>query len=260
MTPDLSLIRIILVEPRVPENIGMAARAMKNCGLSRLALVRPADHLSSAACRPAMEALPILQKAEVFEDLPSALAGSRMVVGTTRRGGEDRRPLLTPAEWIRDHLPRAAGHEVSVLFGTEKDGLTAKAIGLCDLLVTIPANPVFPSFNLAQAVLLVGYELFRATPEPARKGTKLDLAPAGSREDLFRHLEAVLHRIGFMDRKNPGRILPRLRRLFGRTSLERREVRILRGILSQVEWALEREERGRRGGGPDAAQRPGPAT
>src|SRR5512144_1972154 len=114
MIPDLSLIRIVLVEPRVPENIGMAARAMKNCGLSRLILVRPVDHLSAAACRPAMEAYPLVQSAEVHSGLPDAIAGSRMVVGATRRGGQDRHPLLTPREWIRDLLPRADGQEVSI--------------------------------------------------------------------------------------------------------------------------------------------------
>ena len=239
MPLDLSLIRIVLVEPRVPENIGMAARAMKNCGLSRLALVGAVDHLTPSACRPAMEALPILEAAEIFSDLPSAVARSRMVVGTTRRGGQDRGPLHTPAEWIRDLLPRAAGQEVSILFGTEKDGLTREAVGLCDVLVRIPAHPDFVSFNLAQAVLLIGYELFRAVPGPRREQEELDLATAESRERLFRHLDTVLLRIGFLREDNPRRILPTLRRLFGRTSLEEREVRVLRGILSQVEWALE---------------------
>ena len=106
---DLSVIRIVLVDPRIPENIGMAARAMKNCGLSRLALVRGADPRQPAACRAAMDALSILETTETFADLDSAVAGSRMVVGTTRRGGQDRQPLLTPPEWIRDVLPRAAG-------------------------------------------------------------------------------------------------------------------------------------------------------
>src|SRR5262249_44429909 len=102
MALNLDRIRIVLVEPRISENIGMAARAMGNCGLSRLVLVNPVDHLSAAACRPAMEAHHLVQAAQVFPDLLSAIAGSRMVVGTTRRGGQDRRPLLTPTDWIRD--------------------------------------------------------------------------------------------------------------------------------------------------------------
>jgi tRNA/rRNA methyltransferase len=236
---DLSSIRIVLVEPRIPENIGMAARAMKNCGLFRLVLVSPADHLGPAAGRPALEAFPILEAAEVFPDLPSAVEHSRMVAGTTRRVGQDRQPMLAPADWIRDFLPRAGGEEVSILFGTEKDGLTREALDLCDVLLTLPAHPVFPSFNLAQAVLLVGYEIFRATPEFRKEGKKLHLATASDREALFRHLEEVLLRIGFLREEKPGRVLSTLRRLFGRTSLEEREVRILRGILSQVEWALE---------------------
>src|SRR5262249_39228710 len=148
MLPDFSLIRIVLVEPRISENIGMAARAMKNFGLSRMVLVRPADHRGAAAARPAMEARPILEAAGVVADLPAALAGSRMVVGATRRGGQDRSPLLSPEAWIRDVLPRAGGQQVSILFGTEKDGLTREAVDLCDVLITLPANPRFPSFNL----------------------------------------------------------------------------------------------------------------
>jgi len=246
MPLDLSLIRIVLVEPRVPENIGMAARAMKNCGLSRLALVGAVDHLTPSACRPAMEALPILEAAEVFSDLPSAVARSRMVVGTTRRAGQDRRPLHSPAEWIRDVLPRAGGQEVSILFGTEKDGLTREAVDRCDVLVRIPAHPDFVSFNLAQAVLLIGYELFRAAPDSRREPEKIDLATAESRESLFQHLDTVLLRIGFLREDNPGRILSTLRRLFGRTSLEEREVAVLRGILSQVEWALDHRAGGKK--------------
>jgi tRNA/rRNA methyltransferase len=245
LSVDLSRIRIVLVEPKVPENIGMSARAIKNCGLSRLILVNPADYLSPAAVRPAMEAYPLVTSAEVHGDLDAALAGSRMVAGTTRRAGQDRRPLLTPAEWIRDFLPRAEGADVSILFGTEKDGLSRAAVDRCDALIGIPAHPGYASFNLAQAVLLVAYELFRASGVAAPPGSQREpLADQLQREELYRHLEEVLLRIGFLHENNPGRIMGSLRRLFGRTGLEEREVRILRGILSQIEWALksEREE------------------
>ena len=240
---DLSRFRIVLVEPRVPENIGMAARAMKNCGLSRLVLVRPVDHLSAAACRPAMEAYPLVQSAEVHSGLPDAIAGSRMVVGSTRRGGQDRHPLLTPREWIRDLLPRADGQEVSILFGAEKDGLSREAVDRCDVLITLPAHPGYGSFNLAQAVLLVGYELFRSSAEYTERDARLDLATEMEREDFFAHLEGVLLRVGFLHANNPGRIMTSLRRLFGRAGLEEREVRILRGVLSQIEWALKQGPR-----------------
>jgi TrmH family RNA methyltransferase len=240
---DLSRVRIVLVEPRIPENIGMAARAMKNCGLSRMALVRPAEHLGAAACRPAMEARTLLETAEVFQDPAAAVAGSGMVVGATRRGGQDRQPLLSPDDWIRKLLPRAEGREVSILFGTEKDGLTREALDLCDALITIPANPEFPSFNLAQAVLLVCHGLFRAAEDVPREAKREpDLSTSREREELFSHMETVLLRIGFLHRDKPGRVLITLRRLFGRTSLRKREIRILRGILSQVEWALKKAE------------------
>ena len=240
---DLGQFRIVLVEPRLPENIGTAARAMKNCGLSRLALVRPVDPLSAAALRPAMEARDLVERAEVFDRLEEAVRSSRMVVGTTRRAGQDRSPLLSPQEWIRQVLPRAEGQEVSLLFGTEKDGLDRAAVDRCDVLLTIPAHPGFASFNLAQAVLLVGYELFRASSEFPSGEAPLELATLQAREEFYRHLESVLLRIGFLHSNNPGRILASLRRLFGRSGLEEREVRILRGILSQVEWALRQEPR-----------------
>ncbi|HEV8375722.1 MAG TPA: RNA methyltransferase [Candidatus Polarisedimenticolia bacterium] len=238
MSLDLSRIRIVLVDPKVPENVGMTARAMMNCGLSRLALVRPSDHRSPAAVRPAMEAYTLVESAEVHPDLDSALTGSKMVAGTTRRTGQDRHPLLTPAEWIRDFLPRARGSEVSILFGTEKDGLSREAVDRCDVLIGIPAHAGYPSFNLAQAVLLVAYELFRASQDVPPAASPMELADQKQREEFYRHLEDVLLRIGFLYENNPGRIMGSLRRLFGRTGLEEREVRILRGILSQVDWAL----------------------
>jgi tRNA/rRNA methyltransferase len=239
---DLSHIRIVLVEPRVPENIGMSARAMKNCGLSHLVLVRPVDHRSAAACRPAMEAYPLVLSAEVYDSLAQAVAGSRMVVGATRRGGQDRHPLLAPGEWIHDFLPRAEGQEVSILFGCEKDGLSREAVDRCDLLLTLPAHPHYGSFNLAQAVLLVGYELFRSTGAARAGEARLDLAAQKDREDFFGHLERLLLEVGFLHENNPGRIMTSLRRLFGRAGLEDRDLRILRGLLSQIQWALHRGE------------------
>jgi len=241
---DLSRIRIVLVEPRVPENIGMAARAMKNCGVSRLVLVRPVEHLSAAACRPAMEAFPLVQSAEVHPRLDEAIQGSRMIVGATRRGGQDRYPLLTPSEWIREVLPRAEGQEVSILFGAEKDGLSTEATDRCDVLLRLPAHPDFGSFNLAQAVLLVCYELFRASEHYTAAEKPLELATDKEREEFFVHLEGLLLTVGFLHENNPGRIMSSLRRLFGRTGLEGRDIRILRGILSQIEWALKQGPRG----------------
>jgi tRNA/rRNA methyltransferase len=242
MSLDLSRIRIVLVEPRVPENIGMSARAMKNCGLSHLVLVDPVDPLSVAACRPAMDAVGLVRSAAIVATLAEAVAGSRMVVGATRRGGQDRHPLVTPPDWIREYLPRAEGQEVSIVFGCEKDGLSREALDRCDLLLTLPAHPDYGSFNLAQAVLLVGYELFRNSDACGPGGSRLELAAEKDREEFFIHLERLLLEVGFLHENNPGRIMTSLRRLFGRAGLEERDLRILRGILSQIEWALHRRE------------------
>ena len=245
MSLDPGTIRIVLVEPQTAENIGMTARALRNCGLSRLVLVRPVEFRTAAAYRPAMEAFPILEAAEVFDDLALSVGRSRMVIGTTRRAGQDRHPLITPAEMVQDVLPRAKGKEVSILFGTESDGLSREALDLCDILVAVPGHPDFPSFNLAQAVLLVAYEIFRTSPEFVGQESQVELATVEKREAFYQQLEQVLLHIGFLQQNNPGRVLSSLRRLYSRAGLGDRDVRILRGILSQVEWALDFKSEGK---------------
>src|SRR5262249_31106306 len=150
------------------------------------------------------------QSAEIHDSLAAAVAGSGLVVGATRRGGQDRHPLLGPDEWIRDYLPRADGHDVSIVFGCEKDGLSREELDRCDLLLALPANPEYGSYNLAAAVLLVGYELFRSSPSVPQRREKADLTSRQEREDFFAHLEQVLLEVGFLHPNNPGRIMTTL--------------------------------------------------
>jgi tRNA/rRNA methyltransferase len=236
----LARISFVLVEPQQPGNIGSCARALANMGLTRLVLVSPPDHLGGDARRMAMGGSTVLEQARVARTLPQALAAAGLVIGTTRRAGKNRGPLLGMEEAAVRAIDAArAGNEVAMVFGREDSGLTTEELDACGLHATIPADPSYPSLNLAQAVLVAAYELRRAAavegdPEPR------DLATASEVEAFFGQLSETLDAIGFLNPQNPEEVMHALRRLFGRASLEPREVRILRGILSQTQWAAGR--------------------
>jgi tRNA/rRNA methyltransferase len=231
---------IILVEPSLAVNVGAAARAMKNMGFSRLRLVyadNKAKHLSDPARRMSAGSEEILEQAQVFPSLDEALADIQVVAGCTARQGKGRSPLLAP-RGLREH---AAGHgpetRFGVVFGREDRGLTNAELDLCHLVVTVPTAPEHPSLNLAQAVLLICYELrggaAAGSPDMHAQGPP---ATSGELEELYRHARKVLLRVGFLDPQNPDRILRVLRRMLGRVGPDSREVAILRGILRQMDW------------------------
>lgn len=244
----LGRIAVVLVEPREPGNVGATARALANMGLGRLVLVRPAPFLVPEAFRMALAARPILERAEVHDDLGKALAAYGFVAGTTRRGGADRRGAIGPRELAAEAVRAAAAADVAVLFGREESGLTNDELKYCQRLVTIPSDGGFASLNLAQAVLVVAYELFRAAA-----GTPPASAPAGraatrSLEGLFAHMEEVLLQIGYLPAGNPGRMMRVMRRIIGRAACDEREIRALRGIFRQASWYVRRHG-GQAGGG-----------
>lgn len=229
---------IVLVEPLHPGNIGAAARAMKNMGFRRLRLVNPTDPFCSEARRMASGALDILERAEIFQSLPEALADLHVTVGLTARTGKGRIRKLDPhglVRHLRSYPPEA---RLGLVFGREDRGLSNQELDLCNLLVTIPTAPEHPSLNVAQAVLLVCYEFLKEAAEPTADARPRKTVPAPSEEleALYRHGREVLLRIGFLHESNPDRILRVLRRIFGRIGLESREVSILRGILRQMDW------------------------
>jgi tRNA/rRNA methyltransferase len=236
----LDRISFVLVEPQQPGNIGSCARALANMGLSRLVLVSPPDHRGGDARRMAMGGSAVLEQARVTRSLPQALAETGLVIGTTRRTGKNRGPLLgIEAAAARAVDAAREGNEVALVFGREDSGLTTEELDACGLLATIPADASYPSLNLAQAVLVAAYEVRRAagveqSPEPR------GLAPANEVEAFFGQLAEVLEEIGFLNPQNPEEVMHALRRLYGRAALEPREVRILRGILSQMRWAAGR--------------------
>jgi TrmH family RNA methyltransferase len=229
-----TLVRIVLVDPSHPGNVGSVARAMKNMAVSDLVLVRPRSFPHSESNALAAGADDILANARVVPTVSAAVADCSFVAGTTSRPRSYYWEFTTP----RDVAARIVGfpdeNRAALLFGSERYGLGTEDLQYCNVLVRIPANPEYCSLNLAMSVQLLSYELFLAREQP-RSHTQLELplAPAGDVEHFYRHLHAVLNEIDFEDRT--GHLMERLRRLFNRAQLDRNELNILRGILSAVQ-------------------------
>jgi tRNA/rRNA methyltransferase len=237
----LDSISVILVRPRFPENIGSVARAMKNMGLGRLVLVNGCSPLHGNAYKLASGAEEILERAEEVPTLREAVNDMGCVVGMTCRKGKGRDPVLSPKELVEKLVPLTQGNTIGLAFGSEKEGLTNEELSLCHLFVRIPSADTFPSLNLAQSVMVVCYELFTASSAVAVPPSRL--APAGDLEKMFEHMEKTLMDIGFLNPKQSKSMMRSLRNLFGRTHMNEREVRILQGIWSQVDWHTRRKEK-----------------
>lgn len=236
MTDILSRVRIVLVEPSHPGNIGGAARAMKTMGLMDLALVSPARYPDPQAEWRAAGAQDVLENARVFPSLVDAIADCHWVVGTSTRSRRIPWPLDSAEAVARQVIERPPGEQVAILFGRETSGLTNAELQKCHTHLVIPANPSYPSLNLAMAVQVVGYEIFHQLGEAAVDADRWDRIPAtvAQIEGLIGHLEAVLVDSEFLDPANPGQTMTRLRRLLTRITPDETEVQMLRGILSQL--------------------------
>ena len=238
----LENITIVLVRPQYAGNMGSVSRAMKNMGLSRLILVSPEqDPLSAEARMMATSAKEILKGAKVFSSLEEALSGFRWIAATSARKGINRGPFISPKEICPEIIAQARLVPVAILFGPEDKGLTNKELDPCHALISVPTHPGLHSLNLAQAVLILCYELYLTTLLASEKGSSASSPtpkPAEFQkvEGMFTHLEELLLRIGFLGPKNPRRIMHALRRIFGRAGLADRDVSILRGIFRQLEW------------------------
>jgi TrmH family RNA methyltransferase len=235
---DSADIRIVLVAPSHPGNIGAVARAMKNMGLDRLVLVNPRQFPHPEASARASGADDVLAAAQVVESLPAALTGCGFVAATTSR---DRDQYFRVAD-VRDAAVRirseALRSPAAVVFGAERTGLTNEELESAHLLIRIPASPVYPSLNLAMAVQLVAYELFRAAgvTAPASAPLAAPLASAEEMQLLYAHFAAVLDEIDFRDRTASGtHLMSRIRRFLQRAELDHNEANILRGILTAVQ-------------------------
>jgi tRNA/rRNA methyltransferase len=244
---------VVLVDPQLGENIGMVARAMLNCGLDELRLVRPRDGWPNPAAESAASgADAVLANARLFDSTEAAVADLQRVYASTARSRDQLKPVVTPRQAAAEmRAAMAQGQRVGLLFGPERSGLVNDDVALADAALSVPLNPAFSSLNLAQAVFVVGYEWLLAEMEPpappARELPLGDTRPATKAElvNFFERLEAALDETGFLypPEKRPT-MVRNLRSLFQRAELTEQEVRTLHGIISAL--------RSGRGGGSDS--------
>ena len=232
---------IILVQPQLGENIGMAARAMLNCGLTDLRLVKPRDGWpNDDAVAASADAEPVIENTRVYQTTRDAIADLELVFATTARPRDMTKRVVTPkraTQELREFI--AGGGKAGVLFGKEAKGLVNDDVALADAVLSVPLNPAFSSLNLAQAVYTVGYEWIRygdktpaseiSYPKDTRPGNKLQLT------HLFEHLESELDDSGFLriPEKRPT-MVRNLRNMLGRADLTEQEIRTLRGVITAL--------------------------
>jgi tRNA/rRNA methyltransferase len=214
---------------------------MKNMGLNRLIVVDGSSPLHRDAYKLASGAEDILERAEEFPNLKEAISEMECVVGMTSRAGKERGPLLTPKDAAEKLISISEKNLIGLAFGSEKEGLTNEELSLCHLYVRIPSADSFPSLNLAQAVMVLCYELFQSSTMIQEETGPL--ASSDHLERMFEHMERTLVAIGFLDAKQPGRIMRVLRKIFGRSQMDQREVQIFQGIWSKVDWHLKKSGR-----------------
>lgn len=228
-------ISIVLVEPQSSGNVGSVARAMRNTGFSDLVLVNPCDYMNNDAWSMACKADDVLKSARVYPTLDECIKDAGILIGTTRRMGRIRYPVLTLQEAVPKILELSKANNVSILFGREDRGLENEEIPLCDILLEIPACADYPSINLSHAVFIVCYHLFIARNE---KGPAVKVAPREELEKMYAHMEDALRALSYGEKGGEyllSAILRSFRRLFGRTGLMQKEINMLRGIFTQIE-------------------------
>lgn len=232
--PEVSQVRIVLVEPAGALNVGSIARVMKNMGLHQLVLVNPkCDLQSDDARKMAMRAIDVLEAAKIVESIPEALVGCHRAVATAVRSR-----LEAPLEHPRQALPwlLEPGLDTAILFGSEDRGLSNDELKYAQRFVYIPTSDQYQSLNLAQAVAICCYELFQM---PVTSETFTDLCSLDALDRYYQHLESVLLKIGYLQPHTAASRMEKFRHLFNRAELSEAEVSLLRGILRQVEWAIQ---------------------
>jgi tRNA/rRNA methyltransferase len=265
--------RIILVEAAGALNVGSVARIMKNMELEQLVLVNPrCDRLSDEARQMAVHGVEILENALIVESLPAALAGCQRAIATTARS----RTLPTNLESPRVAIPWLLADKIesALIFGPEERGLSNAELNYAQRFVCIPANREYPSLNLAQAVAICAYEVYQTSLDKAIDTTdsyvnlqleekldyanfypnlvdvpgsissdgsvdRINYASLDALEEYYRHLETVLSQIGYLYPHTAAARMEKFRRLYNRANLSTEEVAMLRGILRQINWAIE---------------------
>jgi TrmH family RNA methyltransferase len=250
MAPNL---RIVLVETSHPGNIGAVARAMKTMGLHDLRLVRPKRFPCAEATARAAGADDVLFDARVSDTLEASLRGCTWVVATSARTRSIAWPELEPRIAALQMVSLAQARPVALVFGREHSGLTNDELDRCHALVRIPSDPAFRSLNLAGAVQILAYEVYlagrdREEEEITSSTVSSPRVTAEEMEGFYRHLEATLVDIGYLNPTHPKRLMRRLRRMFNRMQPEHAELNVLRGILKGAQQASETGREGRGGG------------
>ena len=242
MKVNLHHITIILVRPQLSENIGAVARAMNNMGLSRLVLVDPKNCDLSRVLKPATgTSVDIIQEMDVYEDLKKALGPFQYVVGTTARIGSHRPAMTQPRRLAQDLISTSENNMIAILFGPEDCGLSNEQLRYCHTIATIPTAD-FSSLNLAQAVMIVCYEIFLAGLETKPRSVQ-SLANKFELEGMYERLGDVLLKIGFINPQNPEHWMLSVRRFLSRIPLRAGEVKLIRGICRQMNWYTEKLEK-----------------
>jgi tRNA/rRNA methyltransferase len=232
---QLANITIVLNKPRYPENIGAAARAACNMGIDRLVVVDPENYdLQRVLTLATHAASDVVKQISRYDHLQTALEPFNYVVGTTARLGGERQTVTSPFQMAQQLIPLSEKNQVALLFGPEDRGLTNEEIRLCHLLVNIPTAQ-FSSLNLAQAVMVLCYELYKAVlPEP--KPFQPRLASRHELDGMYKQVKDILVRIDYIQPENPNYWMNKLRHFFTRMQLRAVEISIIRGICRQINW------------------------
>lgn len=231
---------IILVEPQLAENVGMAARAMKNCAVPELRLVSPReDHLSAKAVSASSNSDEILQNAKVFPSLAEALADIQCAYATTaRRRDQTKMVFDAPQAAQHIHSQITQGAKCALVFGPERTGLRNEDVSLCNAIINIPLNPEHCSLNLSQAVLLTSYEYYKTTLDTAPAHLETNHTSLAAKDKIMRlcyHLEDQLQDFAnFADADKRDKLVLNLRNIFTRAELTEQEVNTLYGIINYL--------------------------
>ena len=232
---NLDNISIVLLQSRYSENIGAAARAMRNMGIRQLVIVDPQNFDLSKALKLATHfASDIIENSKFYPDLKEALSPFNYVVGTTARLGGQRQVVHTPLTLARNLIPISVKNRIAILFGPEDKGLSNEDIRYCHALVNIPTTE-FSSLNLAQSVMILCYEIFIAGGEANEEFTPR-MASRHELDGMYDQLKDILVRISYINSENPDYWLNHFRRFFTRLQLRAKEVNIIRGLCRQVDW------------------------
>jgi len=234
----------VLVHTTHPGNIGAAARAMYTMGIARLTLVSPSHFPHEDALARATGATHVLDLAHVVSTLAQALEGCALAIGLSARPRAFAGRVMPVRAAAREAIVQAANGDVALVFGTEMSGLSNDELAQCGIAATIPANPDYPSLNVAAAVQVAAYELrIAAHGDDVWRAPRFAPATHDEVEALYAHAQRTLADMRFLNPAHPRRLLARLRRLFGRATLEHEEVNILRGILARIDQLLDKRAR-----------------